>query len=87
MSTEDRLAALEESLQLVIQGVRALNEHRLVLQESFRLMAEQMERLVEHQAETSSKECGRCMNTKGWWRSRFDKLLHSWSSIRRKLTK
>jgi hypothetical protein len=52
MSTEDRLAALEESLQLVIQGVRALNEHRLVLQESFRLMAEQMERLVEHQAET-----------------------------------
>ena len=52
MSTEDRLAALEESLQLVIQGVRALNEHRLVLQESFRLMAEQMERLVEQQAET-----------------------------------
>ncbi len=52
MSTEDRLTAVEESLQLVIEGVRALNEHRLVLQESSRLMAEQMERLAEHQVET-----------------------------------
>ena len=52
MSTGDRLTAVEESLELVIEGVRALNEHRLVLQESFRLMSEQMERLVEHQVET-----------------------------------
>jgi hypothetical protein len=49
MSTEDRLAALEESLQLVIQGVRALHEHQRVVEESFRQI---ITRLVEHQAET-----------------------------------
>ena len=56
MSTEDRLNAIEESLQLVIEGVRALNEHQRVMQEtlmeSFRLLSEQTERLAVHQTET-----------------------------------
>ncbi len=56
MSTGDRLNAVEESLQLVIEGVRALNEHQRVTAEAFResvrLISVQMERLEEHQAET-----------------------------------
>jgi hypothetical protein len=45
MATEDRLTALEDSLQDVIEAVRVMNEHRRRLEQSFQL-------LVEHRAET-----------------------------------